>query len=125
MFRVETLPLIFGIIVALLGLAILADAWLPEELAFRTERRRSERTERSLGGEASIGLGVLCMAAAIIGRDSWDYSIVAVIVGTVLFVIGAFMNRSFLKDRITNRGALRRGGASQAHRQKGGREKIR
>ena len=102
------IPLIIGVLVALLGLAILADAWLPEEMPFRTERRRAEREERSLGGEAAIGIGVLCMAAALIGRDSWDYSIVAVIVGTVLFVMGAFMNRRFLRDRLVNRGSLRR-----------------
>lgn len=126
MIRVETIPLILGILVALIGLAILADAWLPEELPFRTERRRRERTERSLGGEAAIGIGVMCMAAAIIGRDTWDYSIVAVIAGTVLFVLGAFANRSYLRDRITNRGALRRGGGSAAHKSKGGgRDKIR
>ena len=114
-----------GVLVALVGLAILADAWLPEEMPFRTERRRREREERSLGGEAAIGIGVLCMAAALIGRDTWAYSIVAVIVGTALFVIGAIMNRSFLKDRITNRGALRRGGAARANRAKGGKDKIR
>jgi hypothetical protein len=124
-FSFEMIPLVFGVIVALIGLAILADAWLPEELPFHTERRRRARTERSLGGEALIGIGVLCMAAAIIGRDTWAYSIVAVIAGTVLFVIGAFMNRRYLKDRITNRGALRRGGGGRAHRAKGGRDKIR
>lgn len=111
MFRVEQIPLILGILVAVLGLAILADAWLPEEMPFRTERRRTAREERSLGGEAAIGLGVLCMAAALIGRDSWDYGTVAVIAGTVLFVLGAVLNRRFLRDRIVNRGSLRRGGA--------------
>ena len=125
MFRIETIPLVIGILVAVIGLAILADAWLPEELPFRTDRRRSPRTERSRGGEAAIGIGVLCMAAAIIGRDTWDYSIVAVIAGTALFAIGAFLNRRYLRDRITNRGALRRGGAARAHRAKGGRDKIR
>lgn len=119
------IPLIFGVVVALLGLAILADAWLPEELPFRTERRRSARTERSLAGEAWIGLGVLCMAAALIGRDTWDYSIVAVIAGTVLFVIGAWMNRRYLKDRITNRGTLRRGGMPRVPAEKRKRDKIR
>ena len=109
MFRVEMIPLVLGILVALIGLAILADAWLPEEMPFRTERRRRDRTERSLGGEACIGVGVLCMAAALIGRDSWDYGTVAVIAGTLLFLFGAVLNRRFLLDRITNRGALRRG----------------
>ena len=123
--RAETIPVILGILVALVGLAILADAWLPEEMTYRSERRRSERAERSVGGEAAIGLGVLCMAAALVGRDSWDYSIVSVIVGTVLFVVGAIMNRSFLKDRITNRGALRRDGAPRPPRDTARREKIR
>jgi hypothetical protein len=123
-FRVEVIPLILGILVAVVGLAILADAWLPEDLPFKWERRRRERTERSLGGEALIGIGVLCMAAALVGRDTWDYSIVAVIAGTALFVIGAFMNGRYLKDRITNRGALRRGAGPNAPRKPGG-DKIR
>ena len=114
--RVETIPLIICIIVALVGLAILADAWLPEDMAFGTDRRRQERTERSIGGEACLGLAVLCFAAAIIGRDTWRYGTVAVIVGSVLFVIGAFANRHFLRDRIVNRGALRRGGLADRER---------
>ncbi|MDB4893065.1 MAG: hypothetical protein JWL61_4920 [Gemmatimonadetes bacterium] len=109
--RVETIPLILGILVALIGLAILADAWLPEEMTFKSERRRNSRTERSLSGEACIGLAVLCMAAAMIGRDTWRYGTVAVIAGSVLFLFGVFQNRTYLRDRIVNRGALRRGGA--------------
>ena len=122
--RVETIPLIIGVIVALIGLAILADAWLPEEMTFRGERRRQERTERSIGGEACIGLAILCLAAALIGRDTWRYGTVAVIAGTLLFVIGAFSNRQFLRDRIVNRGALRRGGAPRPDGKKG-RDRIR
>ena len=114
--RVETIPLIIGIIVALVGLAILADAWLPEDMSFGTDRRRQERTERSIGGEACLGLAVLCFAASIIGRDTWRYGTVAVIAGSVLFVIGAFANRRFLRDRIVNRGALRRGGLADQER---------
>jgi hypothetical protein len=109
--RVETIPLVLGILIALIGLAILADAWLPEEMSFRGERRRSIRVERSVSGEASLGLAVLCMAAAMIGRDSWRYGTVAVIAGSVLFLFGVVQNRTYLRDRIVNRGALRRGGA--------------
>jgi hypothetical protein len=124
-FRFETIPLIAGIVVALLGLAIIADAWLPEELGSRYERRRRERTERSLGGEAAIGFGVLCLAAAIVGRDSWDYSIVAVMAGTVLILGGAVLNFRYLKDRITNRGALRRGAGPAPAPPKRDRDRIR
>jgi hypothetical protein len=107
--RFETIPLIIGVLMALVGLGLLADAWLPEESNTFRERRRRPRTERSLGGEAAIGLGILCMAAAVIGRDSWDYVNVAVIAGTLLFVIGVWRNRRYLRDRLVNRGALRRG----------------
>jgi MFS family permease len=109
--RVETIPLILGILVALVGLGILADAWLPENIPFRKDRRRRPRTERSLGGEAAIGIGVLCMAGALIGRDTWRYSTVVMIVGALMVLVGAVLNRSFFRDRIVNRGELRRGGA--------------
>ncbi|HTK48345.1 MAG TPA: hypothetical protein VL328_10270 [Gemmatimonadaceae bacterium] len=107
--RVETIPLILGGLVALVGLGLLADAWLPERVFYRRERRRRVRAERHLGGETAIGLGVLCMAAALIGRDSWRYGTVTVIAGTVLLLIGAWLNRAYLRERITNRGELRRG----------------
>lgn len=114
------IPVILGVIVALIGLAILADAWLPEEMTHRSERRRQERTERSIGGEAAIGLAVLCMAAALIGRDTWRYGTVAIIAGSLLFLIGAVKNRRYLRDRIVNRGALRRGGTRKPESPKHG-----
>jgi hypothetical protein len=107
--RVETIPLIVGVLVALLGAGLIADAWLPERVLYRSERRRRARAERHLGGEAAIGLGILCMAAALLGRDTWRYGTVVVIAGTLLFVIGAWLNRAYLRERISNRGELRRG----------------
>ncbi|MES2178653.1 MAG: hypothetical protein V4550_12410 [Gemmatimonadota bacterium] len=108
------IPLIIGAIVALMGLAILADAWLPEDIPFGSDRRRRARTERSIPGEACIGIAVLCMAAALIGRDTWKYGTVAVIAGTVLFLLGGFANKRYLRDRIVNRGSLRRGEPGQS-----------
>ena len=107
--RIEIIPLIVGALLGLLGLGLLADAWIPEDIAPFRERRRRPRTERSVGGEAMIGFGVLCLAAAIFSRDSWDYVNVAIIAGGVLLLIGAWMNRRYLRDRFVNRGALRRG----------------
>ena len=107
--RVETIPLILGSLVALLGLGVIADAWLPEHVLYHSERRRRARAERDHTGETSIGLGVLCMAAALIGRDTWLYGTVAVLVGTFLILLGAWLNRTYLRERISNRGELRRG----------------
>ena len=115
--RLELIPLIIGGLLGLIGLGLLADAWIPEDAAPFRERRRRPRTERSLGGEAMIGLGVLCMAAAIFSRDTWDYVNVAIIAGAVLLLIGVWMNRRYLRDRFVNRGALRRGedGGTERH----------
>ena len=107
--RVETIPLILGSLVALVGLGVIADAWLPEQILYRSERRRRARAERHLGGETAIGLGVLCMAAALLGRDTWRYSTVAVLVGSFMILNGAWFNRTYLRERISNRGELRRG----------------
>lgn len=114
--RIEVIPLIVGVLIGLLGLGLVADAWIPEDVAPFRERRRRPRTERSVGGEGLIGLGVLCLAAALISRDSWDYVNVAVIVGGVLLLIGAWMNRRYLRDRFVNRGALRRGDEGRTDR---------
>jgi len=106
--RLEIIPLIVGIVVALVGLGLVFDAWTPDEIIVKRERRRRPRIERSRGGEAAIGLGVLCMGAAFIGRDTWRYSVVAVIAGAILLLGGVIRNRRYLGQAITNRGALRR-----------------
>ncbi len=103
------IPLVLGVLVALMGVLILADAWLPETVTYGRDRRRRAREERSIGGEAAIGLAVVLMGAALIGRDTWPYTTVCVIAGSVMFFFGLIANRRYLKERITNRGALRRG----------------
>lgn len=106
--RLETIPLILGVIVCLIGLALVFDAWTPDDVIVKRERRRRPRIERSRGGEAAIGLGIICMGAAFLGRDTWRYSVVAVIAGAALLLIGALRNRHYLGQAISNRGALRR-----------------
>src|SRR3954468_3911893 len=104
----ELIPLIIGALVGLVGLGLVFDAWTPDEIIVRKERRRSPRVERSRKGEAMVVLGVLCMAGAFIGRDTWVYSVVAVIVGSVLLLFGAIANRHYLGELVGNRGTLRR-----------------
>lgn len=105
--KIETLPLILGVIVGLMGLALVLDARLPDS-APRRERRRRVRLERSRGGEALIGLGVMAMAVAIMGRDTWRYSILVTLVGVGLLLVGAWKNRHYLRELVVNRGAARR-----------------
>src|SRR3954467_1762115 len=103
----ELIPVIVGALVGLVGIGLVFDAWTPDEIIVKRERRRRPRTERSRGGEAFIGFGVIGMAAAFIGRDTWRYSVIAVIAGTVLLILGVIMNRRYLGERVGNRGSLR------------------
>ena len=118
MFRLEMVPLVLGALLGLLGLGLLADGWLPDGAVVRTERRRRVRAERDRGGEAAIGIGVICLGAALMGRDTWRFGTVAVMAGALLILVGAVMNRSFLRERIAFRGASRRSdlGAPPARR---------
>jgi hypothetical protein len=105
---IEFIPVILGAVVCLIGLGLIIDAWTPDDIIVKRERRRRPRVERSRSGEASIGVGVIAMGAAFIGRDTWRYSVVAVIVGTLFLLIGAIGNRRYFAQAIANRGALRR-----------------
>jgi hypothetical protein len=104
----ELIPLIIGAVVGLIGLGLVFDAWTPDDIIVKRDRRRSPRIERSRKAEAMTGFGVLCMAAAFLGRDTWVYSVLAVIVGAVLLLLGLIGNWNYIGEMITNRGSLRR-----------------
>lgn len=96
--RLETIPLIVGGLIGLMGLLLVLDAWLPDNLVVSPERRRRPRLARDRVGEAMVGLGVLAMAAAWIGRDTWRYSVLAVIAGALLLLWGALRSRAYLRS---------------------------
>ena len=106
--RLELIPVILGLVVALVGVGLLADAWLADGALVPRERRRRVRAERHRGGEAVVGVGTLCMAAALIGRDSWRFGNLAVLTGAVLLLAGAYLNRRYLREVLTFRGPARR-----------------
>lgn len=96
--RIEALPLILGGLLGLIGLGLLFDAWAEDGMWKSIERRRRPRLERDRKGEALLGLGVLAMAAAFIGRDTWKYSVVTVIAGSVLMLWGIKRNGGYLRS---------------------------
>ncbi|GAC1650566.1 MAG: hypothetical protein NVS4B3_09550 [Gemmatimonadaceae bacterium] len=111
--RVELIPVILGAIVLLAGLGIVWDAWQPETIVLTRERRRRERAERHRPGQALLGVGAAAMGAALMGRDGWRYATLAVIVGAVALLVGAILNRRYLAEGLTFRGALRRDATTQ------------
>jgi len=107
--KLEQFPIILGILVALIGLTIALDAWQTGGVAPLRERRRRTRAVPHKAGQTLVALGTLCMAAALIGRDTWRWGTISVITGSVLLIIGAIMNRQYLKEVLLFRGAARRG----------------
>lgn len=98
--RLEMLPLVIGALIGLVGLMLVWDAWAPIDVVSR-ERRRRPRRERDRGGEALVGLGAIALAGAWLGRDTWRWDTVAVIVGTLLLLIGAMRSRAYLRELFT------------------------
>jgi hypothetical protein len=107
--RLELIPLIVGVLVALGGIALVADSRISDSEIRVAERRRRARTERDRAGEALIGVGIVALGAALIGRDAWAYGNVAVLVGVVCLAYGAIRNRQYLRELLFFRGAARRG----------------
>lgn len=106
--RLEYLPVILGILVLLAAGGLVYDVFAPEGMPRFRERRRKERAERHRYGQALIGAGMVAMAAALIGRDTWRFGTVAVLIGVVLLVAGGILNRAYLQEILLNRGAARR-----------------
>ncbi|HXI97627.1 MAG TPA: hypothetical protein VNG73_01700 [Gemmatimonadaceae bacterium] len=107
--RLEQLPILIGVLIGLLGLTILLDAWQAGGVAPLRERRRRARATPNKAGQSLVALGTLCMAAALIGRDTWRWGTIAVLAGITLLVFGAILNRTYLKEVLLFRGAARRG----------------
>jgi hypothetical protein len=107
--KIEQFPLLLGVLVALGGLTILLDAWQAGGVAPLRERRRRIRAVPNKGGQTLVALGTMCMAAALLGRDTWRWGTISVLAGSALLVIGAILNRAYLKEVLLFRGAARRG----------------
>lgn len=107
--HLEQVPLFIGVVVAILGLGLVLDAQLPEGFSQSRERRRRERVERHRGGETLVGLGIMAVAAAMIGRDTWRFGTLSVLVGALLLAAGGWLNRHYLREVLLFRGPARRG----------------
>jgi hypothetical protein len=107
--RLELLPIVLGVIAGLAGIGLVADAWLPDREFIRgTERRRRVRAERHRGGEALVGLAVIVTGIALIGRDAWTITPWLAGLACLLIVVGAILNRRYIREQLDFRGPARR-----------------
>ena len=106
--RLEYIPIVFGTVFGLVAGLMLYDAFGPEAGRPFRERRRRQRAELNVRGEAIAALGLLCLAAALFGGERWRWTTVAVLAGTALVTVGAVLNRGYLREMLLFRGAARR-----------------
>ena len=106
--KLEQFPIVIGILVLLVALAIGYDSMSPEERRPFRERRRRQRADLNRTGEMFVALGTACVAAALIGRDNWRWGNIAVFTAVALLIVGAAFNRQFLRELLLFRGASRR-----------------
>lgn len=108
--RLEHIPIVLGVLVCLIAAGIIYDAASPERARPFRERRRRQRAELDTAGEVLVGLGTACMGAALIAPELWRWGTIVILSGVVLIVLGAIMNRRFLREMLLFRGAARRTG---------------
>lgn len=107
--RLELLPIVLGAIVGFAGIGLVADAWLPDRDFIRgSERRRRIRAERHRVGEGLVGLAVILVGIALIGRDAWRFTPWLAGFACLLIVIGAILNRRYIREQLDFRGPARR-----------------
>jgi hypothetical protein len=111
--KMEQIPIILGVLVALFGGVLIYDAIRPEQIRPFRERRRRSRAPVDRSGEMLVGGGAFCEAAALIGRDTWRWGTVMVIAGGVMLLAGGLLNRAYLKEMLLFRGAARRADDSE------------
>jgi hypothetical protein len=95
--RLEHIPLILGVLIGLAGLAIVLDAVVPDGTLLAAERRRRARPPRSTRAELAFGIGTLLLAAALIGRDTWRWTTVAVLGALIAIVVGLALDRRYVR----------------------------
>ena len=110
--RLETIPLILGGLFGLIGLVLLADAVIADGAFAPAERRQRARAQRNLWGEAILGMGILAVAAALIGRDVWRYTTVAMLVALVLCVLGLTLNWRYVASMLAGGSSARGSGSA-------------
>ena len=108
--RLEYIPVVLGVLVLVMAAGLIFDAIHPDERRPFRERRRRQRAEFNIPGEWLVGLGTACLGVSLIGNEVWRWTTVAVISGIVLIVIGAIMNRAYLREMLLFRGKARRSG---------------
>lgn len=95
--RIELLPILLGLAAVGIGIALIVDAVTPDGTFIRVERRRGDRPPRNCLGEGLLGAAIVLLGASLIGRDSWPYTTLSVLVAFALGAAGVALNWHYLR----------------------------
>ena len=96
--RIELLPVLLGLLAVGIGIVLLVDAAVPDGTFISVERRRGSRSPRNGLGEGLLGAAIILLGASLIGRDSWPYTTLSVLIAFALGAAGVAMNWHYLRD---------------------------
>jgi hypothetical protein len=96
--RIELLPLVLGLLAVGIGIALVIDAATPDGTFISVERRRGSRPPRNCLGEGLLGAAIILLGASLIGRDSWPYTTLSVLIAVALGAAGVALNWHYLRD---------------------------
>ena len=102
--RLELIPILLGICFGVAGIALIADALIPDGTFVSVERRRHSRAPRHAVGELAIGLGTLGVTAALMG-GSWPYAPLVVLGSAILLVVGIVLNWPYVRGFLSHHSA--------------------
>ena len=106
--RLEYIPVVLGVLILIVAAGFIYDALSHDDTRPFRERRRRQRAQLDIPGEWLVGLGTACLGISLIGNELWRWTTVVVISGVVLIVLGAIMNRAYLREMLLFRGKARR-----------------
>ena len=92
------LPIVLGLVAVAIGGVLLLDAIVPDGSFISQERRRGDRPPRSRLGEGLVGAAIVLLGASLIGRDSWPYTTLSVLLAVALGGAGVAMNWRYLRE---------------------------
>ena len=95
---IEILPVVLGLLAVGIGIILVIDAAVPDGTFISVERRRGHRSPRNGLGEGLLGAAVILLGASLIGRDSWPYTTLSVLIAFALGAAGVAMNWHYLRD---------------------------
>lgn len=95
----EIIPFLGGLLAAIAGGALVADAALIDE-PYGTERRKAPRPQRNRVGQGCLGGSLVCTALVLLSGGASPFAIAATFVGIALLAAGVVLNWHYLMDLI-------------------------